>query len=173
MESCLLAHYLSKFFPYPSLVQGPLSVPVSAHADLPWISSRLYMFFGSFLNFLTFFCCRIVQLRVYSANVCMAFLHIHSHFDGLMQGCGISSALALEVPQSCIKPSIYLFLTIFTPCILMCAWSSLHEVGNKGYFAWRYAGWEIIQLIYGLDNDIRFLGRFTEKKDLLVIMIVF
>ena len=28
-------------------------------------------------------------------------------FDGLVQGCGNSSANALELPQSCTKPSIY------------------------------------------------------------------
>ena len=30
-----------------------------------------------------------------------------SYIDGLAQDCGISSALALEIPQSYAKPSIY------------------------------------------------------------------
>ena len=29
------------------------------------------------------------------------------HFDGLVQDCSISSALAMEILQSCTKPLIY------------------------------------------------------------------
>ena len=31
----------------------------------------------------------------------------NTYIDGLAQDCGNSSALALELPQSCTKPSIY------------------------------------------------------------------
>ena len=32
---------------------------------------------------------------------------LHEHFDGLMLNCSISNAWAMEILQSCIKPSIY------------------------------------------------------------------
>ena len=32
---------------------------------------------------------------------------IHHHFDGLVQACSHSNALAMELLQSCTKPSIY------------------------------------------------------------------
>ena len=35
---------------------------------------------------------------------------IHHYFDGLVQDCSISSALAMEILQSCTKPSILLSL---------------------------------------------------------------
>ena len=35
------------------------------------------------------------------------------YFDGLVQDCSNSSALAMELPQSCTKPSIYYFYRIF------------------------------------------------------------
>ena len=33
--------------------------------------------------------------------------YVWLRIDGLLQGCGNSSALALELPQSCAKLSIY------------------------------------------------------------------
>ena len=35
-------------------------------------------------------------------------LHIISYFDGVVQDCSISSVLAMEILQSCTKPSILL-----------------------------------------------------------------
>ena len=34
-------------------------------------------------------------------------LNFHAHVDGLVQDCGNSSALAMELLQSCTKPSMY------------------------------------------------------------------
>ena len=36
-------------------------------------------------------------------------LHFHVHVDGLVQDCDNSSALAMELPQSCTKPSMYCY----------------------------------------------------------------
>ena len=36
-------------------------------------------------------------------------LHFHEHVDGLVQDCGNSSALAMELLQSCTKQSIYMY----------------------------------------------------------------
>ena len=35
------------------------------------------------------------------------FSFLFNNFDGLAQDCSNSSALAMELPQSCTKPSIY------------------------------------------------------------------
>ena len=35
------------------------------------------------------------------------FTHIYIYIDGLVQDCNISSVLAMEILQSCTKPSIY------------------------------------------------------------------
>ena len=48
---------------------------------------------------------------LWSAQVDVSFIqwcpHLRVHIDGLVQDCSISSALAMEILQSCIKPSIY------------------------------------------------------------------
>ena len=36
-------------------------------------------------------------------------LHFHEHVDGSVQDCGNSSALAMELLQSCTKQSIYIY----------------------------------------------------------------
>ena len=36
-------------------------------------------------------------------------LHFHEHVDGLVQDCGNSSALAMELLQSCTKQSMYCY----------------------------------------------------------------
>ena len=33
-------------------------------------------------------------------------IKFHQHFNGLVQDCSNSSVLAMELPQSCAKPSI-------------------------------------------------------------------
>ena len=41
---------------------------------------------------------------------CLLMMALHNeleHIDGLVQDCGNSSALAMELPQSCTKPLIY------------------------------------------------------------------
>ena len=40
-------------------------------------------------------------------RVCSVWCRSKYHIDGLMQGCGNSSAWALELPQACAKPLIY------------------------------------------------------------------
>ena len=40
-------------------------------------------------------------------------------FDGLMQDCGISSAYALEIPQSCTK-LLYWYYFIVMLCVICC-----------------------------------------------------
>ena len=37
----------------------------------------------------------------------LAALLVHDKIDGLVQGCSISSALAMEIRQSCPKPLRY------------------------------------------------------------------
>ena len=42
--------------------------------------------------------------------MCIQLLHCHCHIDGLVQDCSNSSALAVELLQSCTKPSIYILV---------------------------------------------------------------
>ena len=45
-----------------------------------------------------------------------------SHIDGLVQDCSNSSALAMELLQSCTKPSILLFYTEKEVLHILMAW---------------------------------------------------
>ena len=40
-------------------------------------------------------------------------------FDGPVQDCGISSALALEIPQSCTKPSIWTLILFIEVIVII------------------------------------------------------
>ena len=40
-------------------------------------------------------------------NVCRIWLFMYTYIDGLVQDCSNSSALAMELLQSCTKPSLY------------------------------------------------------------------
>ena len=54
---------------------------------------------------------------VLARNVDKVFF-IHHYFDGLVQGCSNSSALAMELLQSCIKPSInFIFISFSAVCL--------------------------------------------------------
>ena len=79
-------------------------------------------------------------------------LGMHIHSDGLMQecktavspllnalevlqsDCSISNALAMEILQSCVKPSIYILFYMYMTCILFKV--NLHATGH---FIWMFA----------------------------------
>ena len=52
--------------------------------------------------------------------------------DGLVWDCGISSALAMEMPQSCPEPSVYSMLVVNTVVCL--------------YFVFRLQPWVCLQI---------------------------
>ena len=43
---------------------------------------------------------------LYLGLIYISYIGLRFYIDGLMQDCGISSAVALEIPQSCINSSI-------------------------------------------------------------------
>ena len=51
---------------------------------------------------------RAVTMLGGNALFCHSY-HVHVHVDGLVQDCGNSSALAMELLQSWIKPSMYCY----------------------------------------------------------------
>ena len=53
---------------------------------------------------------QVIPLHSYSTWVSMYLKH--KHIDGFVQDCSISSALAMEILQSCTKPLICLPLAI-------------------------------------------------------------
>ena len=64
--------------------------------------------------------------------------YIWQNFDGLVQDCSFSCALAMEMLQSCLKPSIYLPRSCYLSlCLSFCFCISMHTIllafrGSKG-----------------------------------------
>ena len=56
---------------------------------------------------------------------CFVILIVIHDIDGLMQDCGNSSAFAMELLQSCTKPSILFLLTSVSGSKLKKYWLSL------------------------------------------------
>ena len=78
-------------------------------------------FYVSKIEFQEFFASHhVVQLRpwprvyildiryVFAGNIHQYYTSVHLNIDGFVHDCSTSSALAMELLQSCTKPSIYL-----------------------------------------------------------------
>ena len=60
------------------------------------------------------FCSGLSVLIIMCEHVCLKCVLVEEHFDSLVQDCSNSSALAMELLQSCNKPSIYKVLFILS-----------------------------------------------------------
>ena len=77
-------------------------LPFELTKDTPYLalSGELWSVFYEYFNEID---------RVIKGFYCRGkkYVQLHEYIDGLVQHCSISSVLALEILQSCTKPSIY------------------------------------------------------------------
>ena len=52
------------------------------------------------------------------------------HFDGLVEGCSIASALAMETLQPCTKPSTYIVPYVMLVSYYMYILNDVNDIGN-------------------------------------------
>ena len=113
----------------------------------------------------------------------MNFSKIEPNFDGLVQDSSNSSALAMELLQSCTKPSIwYQFVRTYFPRLhnnKFDNWANKWYVESRFYFAINYLESEVNISIYGkIYTDLlsirccylRLESVWTKRSVILVIL---
>ena len=71
------------------------------------------------------------RIRTQAQQNCVHIMQDILHIDGLVQDCSNSSAIAMELLQSCSKPLIYIFIWIYNAEI---EWSYDHLISTMGGF---------------------------------------
>ena len=104
------------------------------------------------IHFFTFSRPEVGKLfRIYVFTFSTWSWKIIPYFDGLVQDCSNSSELAMELLQSCTKPSIYLFFYFFlTYFFSTWSWKIIPYLCFYLFSTWI---WEIIPYFGGLVQD--------------------
>ena len=111
-------------------------------ASLSWIW-WLHCFFPLFCECRDWKRLKKKAMKASHSNLTTPCNSTHAHIDGLVQDCSSSSAVAMELLQSCIKPSIYFILFIFYLSVLvsLAPTSVVHaSTAGRGTSSWWCGG---------------------------------